>query len=190
MEHAALVRVVDGPGDLADEARGAPGFQGVSVREARQAGAFDQPHAVVRLVEMFPHLINRHDVRVVQPGGGFGLELESLRGTRAEHPRASDHLQGHSTFEAELPRLVHYAHTAAPDLAQQLVVAEVPHTLRRGRRNPLRTALRGVRYQVRGTHLQPFLARELAQAGGAEAGRRGRREGGVTLRAARLSGHD
>ena len=43
-----------------------------------------------------------------------------------------DHLHRHQAVESLLPRLVDHAHPAAPDLLEQLILAEMPRRLIQG----------------------------------------------------------
>jgi hypothetical protein len=83
---------------------------------------------------MLADLVNRHDVRVVEVGGGFRLGVEALHVTRRRQLLGEDHLEGDDPVEALLSCLVDDAHAAAGDLLQQLVIAEVPDPRPRRRR--------------------------------------------------------
>jgi len=84
----------------------------------------DQFHGVEVDAVLFAGGVDRHDVAVVQAGGGLGLAVEALhRGGGQARPRGQD-LQRHPAVERGLPRLVDDAHAAAPQLANDLEVTE------------------------------------------------------------------
>ncbi len=85
------------------------------------------------------HLVDRHDVRVVQGGGRLGLGAEAGDVDRGRQNAFEDHLQRHDSVEARLPRLVHDSHAAPCDLFQEFVVAEVAD---RGHRAGIRSRRR------------------------------------------------
>ena len=76
---------------------------------------------------------DRHDVGVVQLGGGPRLALEPPAGLGvAEHVRRQ-YFQGQVPAERDLFGLVDDAHAAATDFAEHPVVAELRQRNRRGR---------------------------------------------------------
>ena len=70
-------------------------------------------------------LVDRHDARVVEVGGGLGLGVEPPDVGLVGELAGEDHLERDGPVEADLPGLVDDAHAAAGDLADDLVVAEV-----------------------------------------------------------------
>ena len=95
--------------------------------------ALNELHGVVADVPLAADLEHRHDVGVMQPRGGAGLAAESL-----EHPGVAgdlpgQHLERNPTAERDLLGLVHHAHTAVADLAEDPVVAHLSE--RRGGRS-------------------------------------------------------
>ena len=70
------------------------------------------------------------DVRVVETGGGLGLQAEAGHVQGCGQFSFEDHLEGDDAIERGLPRLVDHAHAATGDLFQQLVVAKVADTHR------------------------------------------------------------
>ena len=87
--------------------------------------ALDQLHGVEGKVALPPHLEDRNDIGVVQPRRGPGLAAESL----ADRPVAEDLLPAAASVPragpADLLGLVHDAHAAAADLAEDPVVADL-----------------------------------------------------------------
>ena len=87
--------------------------------------ALDQLHGVEGKVALPPHLEHRDDIGVVQPCRGAGLAAESLADCPvAEHLLPQD-LQRHVPAQQHLLGLVHDAHAAAADLAEDPVVADL-----------------------------------------------------------------
>jgi hypothetical protein len=125
-----------------DEADGDGSDQGVDLGRGRLGGilggseasdvvqdpveslAGDELHDVVADAALRPVVEHRHDVRVVQPGGGAGLvaEAEQVFGIGAI-ARVQD-LQGHVRAEVLAHRLVDDAHAALADPAQDAVIAQ------------------------------------------------------------------
>ena len=73
----------------------------------------------------FPDLVNRHDVRMFELGGGFGFDQESPQHDRRSQVGIEHHFEGDDAVEADLPGFVNHAHSTTPNLLQQLVVAEL-----------------------------------------------------------------
>ena len=75
---------------------------------------------------MLAHLVDRHDMGMVEPGDRLGLDAEPLDrvGTGPEC-RRPDRLEGHDPAEALLPGFENDAHPADGDLLDQLEVAEI-----------------------------------------------------------------
>ena len=130
VEDAALVGMVDGPRYLSQSPGRLPRRVHHPVEPPIEASAVEQSHAEVMVALMLAHLVDRHDVRVVEVGHGLGLDAEPVDIGRAGEPAGQDHLQGHHTVQADLPRLVDDPHPAAGDLLKQLVVAEVGDQIR------------------------------------------------------------
>ena len=77
-------------------------------------------------------LVDRHDARMVEVGGGLGLGVEPPDVGLVGELAGEDHLERDGPVEADLPGLEDDAHAAAGDLADDLVVAEVADADRRG----------------------------------------------------------
>ena len=86
----------------------------------------DELHDVEVDPLVFAHSEDRHDVGVVQPGGGLGLAMEADQDLGVVQAVASQHLQGHATAQRLLLGFVHDPHPAPADFPQQ---AEVPQPL-------------------------------------------------------------
>jgi hypothetical protein len=86
--------------------------------------ARNELHRKIVDAALLAHGVDRDDIRVVQLRGRlrFGAEAGDL--PFIEHRREREHLQGDLPIERELPRLVHDAHAAAADLADDFVIAQ------------------------------------------------------------------
>src|SRR5262249_24595910 len=95
----------------------------------RQAAALHQPHREVVPAGVLAHVVDRHNVRVIQGGDQAGLVAEALDvGRRGELARP-DHLERDPPPQALLLGLVDYPHAALAQEAQQRVAAERPGCL-------------------------------------------------------------
>ncbi len=147
MEHATLVRVVDGAGNLRDQAgdtclrgRARPPrarIRALRVRRDRvighallEAPALDQSHAEVVLPVMLTDVIDGNDVRMCEIAGGLGLGTKALDRPRRCQRACGDGLQRHQAIQGTLACLEDHAHPAARDLLDQLVVAEAARAVR------------------------------------------------------------
>src|SRR5262245_12710519 len=103
---------------------------------AIEAAAVDVLHREEGGALVKARLVDLHDVRVPQPAECFCFVNETPLSLFPDVVGVQDHLEGDDTIEAELPRPVHDAHAAAPQLALEEVPGnEAPRSLRdrRGR---------------------------------------------------------
>ena len=70
-------------------------------------------------------LVDGHDARMIEVGGGLGLGVETFDVGFVGELAGEDHLERDGPVQADLARLEDDAHAAAGDLADDLVVAEV-----------------------------------------------------------------
>src|SRR5262249_31610311 len=78
-----------------------------------EAAALDQFHAEKGPAAELADLVDRHNVRMVQVGGGLGFAAEALHvRVRGQVPGA-DHLEGDGAVERQLAGLVDDGHAAA-----------------------------------------------------------------------------
>ena len=78
MDDASIMGVLDRLGDLLHQRRRLARGQRSVGDLLRQAGALDEAHAEIVLVVVLTGLVDRHDRRVLEPGGGLGLQAEPL----------------------------------------------------------------------------------------------------------------
>src|SRR5206468_11404662 len=94
-----------------------------------QLAAFDELHAEITGAIPLADFVNGDDARMIEAGGGFRLQTETLemrlRGPLAE----TDDFQRHCAVKTFLPRTKHHALTAATDFFQQFVIAQLSQHL-------------------------------------------------------------
>ena len=73
---------------------------------------------------MFADIVNLHDMGVLQPCDGLRLSAEAFQVIRRGIMACQNHLQGDDAIELKLPGLVHNAHAAAAQDAQNLVAGD------------------------------------------------------------------
>ncbi len=74
-----------------------------------------------RLLVRLAHLVDLHDVGMLQAGHRLGLEAKPVQLGAGRLRAASEHLQSDDPLETEVPGLVDDAHAATAQLAQDLV---------------------------------------------------------------------
>jgi hypothetical protein len=94
-----------------------------------EGAAFDVLHHVVGGAAVLADPEDRDDVGVVKPGRGPGLAPEALQLTVVLRGPGWQHLESHPPAERLLLGLVHDAHAAPTDLADDAVLVEALHRL-------------------------------------------------------------
>ncbi len=156
LDPLAECRGVDAPGKVlaAGPGRGAlgrrpdPGPGSGSVAVPAQLGdhrvepqALDELHGIEADIAVLAHLVDWHDVGVVQSGRGARLAAEPLPDHAVAGHRPGQGLQRHPSAQRDLLGLVHHAHAAPADLAEDAVVADLPREWTRGPGAPVRPRL-------------------------------------------------
>src|SRR4051812_1933122 len=80
---------------------------------------------------MFPYLVDGHNVWVVEVCNILRLQAETPDLLRRGELAGKDHLQGNDTVERHLPGAVDHPHASTSNFFEQLIVAEVSHSVRR-----------------------------------------------------------
>src|SRR5216683_3222544 len=124
MNDAALVRVMHGPGKGLHQRgcfplrqRRAGNFLGEAA--ARNVFKREKGSAVV-----LAHLIDLHDVWMLQAGHGLGLGAKSNPRCRVSVGAAEDHFERHETFERTLAGFVHNTHASSTQFRDDLVTRQ------------------------------------------------------------------
>jgi len=86
-----------------------------------QALAVDELHHDVVVGRRRPELVDRHDVRVIERGGGLGLELEPRHGTGVAGPGLGQRLERDVALQPRVTRAVDLAHAPGPEGLEDLV---------------------------------------------------------------------
>ncbi len=131
MDHAPAVSVLNRLGDLGHQRSRLARRQGPLGQTSREALALDEGHGEIMLSLVLADLKDRNNPRVVEAGGGFRFGVEAFDVDLLGELAGQDHLHGDRPIEADLPGVEDDAHSAARDLADQLVVTEVAHADRR-----------------------------------------------------------
>jgi hypothetical protein len=74
----------------------------------------------------FAGIVDGHDVRMVQGGGGARLLLEAPEAVRIAGDLGGEQLEGHGAAHAGIARAIHFAHPARTHFLEQFVVKNVP----------------------------------------------------------------
>src|SRR5213595_3649482 len=113
MEDAALMRIGNGAGQLGDQFRCVTDRHRFALRDGIELAALHQSHAEVTGAISLADFINWNDARMVETGGGFCLQTETLemllRGPLAE----TDNFYCNCAVETLLSRAKHNALTAS-----------------------------------------------------------------------------
>lgn len=134
MDDAALVGVVDGVGHTGEEFEAVAGAEFLFLHLVEQRTAADEFHGEEGLGEGEPGsglefgdagFVDGRDAGVLELAEDFGFELEALEDL-ARADAGCDDLQGHGAVRVFLAGFVDDAHAALPDLADDLVAADLP----------------------------------------------------------------
>lgn len=131
VEDAVLMGVMHRAGGPGQERGGGAGVPAQTRQGLREALAFHMAHGKIRPAFVFADFIDRHDVGMLQAGGGFGFRLEAAHLGLGGELAGADELQGDDAVEADLPGLIDGAHAAGANFPEQLVIAEAAKGRRR-----------------------------------------------------------
>jgi hypothetical protein len=84
--------------------------------------ATDELHGVVAEVALLADIEDRHNVGVVQLGGGARLAVEAGKQLGILSRRAKQDFQGHAPAQRFLLRLIDHTHPAATNFAENTVI--------------------------------------------------------------------
>jgi hypothetical protein len=129
VDHAAVVGVLHGCGDLPDARRRLTGRQRRAIHPVCQTRPRDELHHEVVPAVVLAEGVDGDDTRVLQLASRLGLGPEPLYLGVARQGAGSKDLQGDDPVRALLPGPVDDTHAAAADLAEQLELAEPPARL-------------------------------------------------------------
>ena len=98
-------------------------FSRSDVDRLAQVDALEQLHGHVEQALLLPEVVHRHDVGVVQQGRRLGLALEALQRLVVGAEAGRERLEGDEAVQYGVVGLVHLAHRAAAELADDRVLA-------------------------------------------------------------------
>ena len=124
MQHPALMGIVNRVRQHRHERAGASWLETTLRQRMPQGLALDQFHAQKMLAPNFSNLVDRHDVRMLQPRGGFRLELEPPHPLLRIELIRQHQLQRDMPLQRALPRSKHHPHPAPRQLALQLIITQ------------------------------------------------------------------
>ena len=125
VEDAALVGMVNRPGDLNHELDSGALSQGLGLELSRQVGPINQPHGKELPAVRLANLIDGSNVRVIQPGGRLCLGLEPLHHARTGQFARRNHLEGHLPVWTPLARAEDNPHPATGNFVEQFIAGEL-----------------------------------------------------------------
>ena len=124
MHHAALVRVGERPGRLLHQpGGGARGERPMPLDPLPQRLAVHEAHHEEHPLAVILDDVDRHDVRMGEPGGGTCLAQKPLARRRVGCESRGQDLDRHRPVERHVARQQHDAHAAAAQLALDGVTA-------------------------------------------------------------------
>src|SRR5690349_8634850 len=123
MHDALCVCVLERVSDFASDPNGVVDRKLTLARQpVAQRLAFDEGHHVVQQAVAFSRVVQRHDVRMLEIGGGLDLGEEPLAAER-RGKLGLEHFEGDFPVVAKVARQVHGGHAAVSELAIDLVPA-------------------------------------------------------------------
>ena len=135
MQHALLMGIVNGLSHRPEQRGGLARGQRIFASKISQGAAIHQFHGEERLPIVLARFVNRDDVRMPQPRGGGGFNLEPAAGVLTGKRAGDEKLHRNDPSETALTRAIDDAHAAASDGFEQIVI---PDGLRRFRLGVLR----------------------------------------------------
>ena len=118
----ARVGGIERGGDLHDDRQQLGGWDRVARAEhLGQRAPHDQAHGDIRCSRLFANIIDRHDTRMVERGGGSGLAPEALDIGGVIHILRVEHFKGDITAQQRIVRPVNRGHATTPQYARDLV---------------------------------------------------------------------
>ncbi len=125
MDDPASMQPAHRPGHCRQDSRGHRGVDGAVRQPLRQARAVDEFHREEVLAGVLAHIMDRHDMRVADPGRRLRLGIESSHLVGPRQVARQDHLDRNHAIQPLLPGAIDHAHPPATDLLQQDIVAEI-----------------------------------------------------------------
>jgi hypothetical protein len=121
MDHAALVRIVDSPGQSLDKGGGFAGRPWRAVEPLGKAASIDIFQDQVRAAGVLADLKNLHDIRMLQTADRLGLGPKPRPIIRRVWTRGLKHLECDQALELDLTSPVGDAHASPAELVKDLI---------------------------------------------------------------------
>ena len=125
VDHAAVVGVAQGPGDIHADPRHVPPGEGPpAVQFLFQAAAGDQFHGVEEVLVLVAEAEQPDDVRMVELSQGFDFRLEAMAEIGVVGHRRGEQLDGRRFAGLGVDPLIDRAHAAAAEFSPDLIGAK------------------------------------------------------------------
>ncbi len=121
MNHACAVSGLQCAAELTDHRRGLPTVEGAVDQHVGEAATLHQPHHEVGRIGFAPIVVERNDVRMLEPGDELCLGLEAPDEVRIVGQFGPDDLDRDLAPDGGLVRPVRHAERTLADLLTQLV---------------------------------------------------------------------
>ena len=121
MNHAAQMRVVHGPCQPLDEVRRFLRRESLAFQLAVETTAVAELQREERQAVVLADVVKLNDIGVLQAGDGLRLDLEAHLLLQRGVGSREDHLESDDSIGLDLPCLVHDAHAAVTEFAEDLV---------------------------------------------------------------------
>ena len=116
--------IIHSAGQRGHQPGGGPGIVPEPAGLLGQARPFDQLHAEIRPVLVFPDLVDRHNVRVVEVRRQLSLPQEPFALLEAGHRARLDHLERNQSLQSLMPGAVDDTHPAPGNFLDQFITAD------------------------------------------------------------------
>jgi hypothetical protein len=124
MENALLVSIMHRLRDRLEVSRRAPGWQRLIPHQFCQRTSLDEVHREIGLPVLFAHVMNCHDVRMLQRRSRTGLSPKPLHQIGTAERAKRKKLQRDDSVQVKLPSFIDRAHPSLANLFRYLVITK------------------------------------------------------------------
>ena len=124
MQNPAVMRVVNGFGNLLHVAGGLPGRERLFAGYLRKTLPCHIGHRVKVLALEFADIVDRDDIGMLQLRRGLGFDPKPPNIVLSRQAIGPNHFHRHDAVKRNVPRLKHDPHPAPSDLTEQFIIAE------------------------------------------------------------------
>lgn len=125
MSDAIAMRLIQGAGKLNPILQHLGRWQRTFFQTGRESRTLHEFHDDIVGTVLPADVVERADMRMVQAGYDLGLAFEALTARRIVREMRRENLDGDSSVEARVQRLVDFAHSACADRRNNLVRAKL-----------------------------------------------------------------